>query len=232
MPSINSIECAGRFAVWLGKKSSLDAARTFAKEIGYNDSPFFGARKARVRLLGELLMLNVALAIIDPILASLGESDLKVLEQRDSQFTRKYEQRLTEYFKILHESQAALGLSFTMLESLGLPPINNFESQLKIASYVAETLKEAVEILDRVTNSPEQSLQAPHGAYDPRILNEFRREITTWPPDKAKAALLIVRATISGDGGVIERLQGGLTLTELRSVRRVVERISAMRRGG
>jgi hypothetical protein len=63
-------------------------------------------------------------------------------------------------------------------------------------------------------------------AFDPSILRSFEREISTWPVDQAKKALLIIRASIAGDADVIDDLHGDLTIGQLEAVARVVQQIS------
>ena len=53
-------QCGGLLAKWLSNECSPENAKTLAKNIGYNDSPFFGAKKKRTKFIGELVMVNVA----------------------------------------------------------------------------------------------------------------------------------------------------------------------------
>jgi hypothetical protein len=44
---------ASLLVAWLEKHSGPDAVKQVVKETGYNDSPFFGSEKKRVRIAGS-----------------------------------------------------------------------------------------------------------------------------------------------------------------------------------
>ncbi|MBA3699786.1 MAG: hypothetical protein H0W78_13140 [Planctomycetes bacterium] len=150
----------GLLATWLSNHIGPDAAKQLAKEVGYNDSPFFGAEKKKVLLVGELAMLNAALAIfsvnqvfnaedaksvIDPFLAKAKTSIFCFIETKDSSFHNRYQVRMTEYFQILSGENPPIGLSFAFMTNLRLDPLKNPQGQmalaLKLASSVSETVK-------------------------------------------------------------------------------------------
>lgn len=56
-------------------------------------------------------------------------------------------------------------------------------------------------------------------------LTEFEKEIAGWPTDQGKAALLIIKATLSGDGETIERLAKELTVEQFRAVVETVKKM-------
>jgi len=58
-------------------------------------------------------------------------------------------------------------------------------------------------------------------------LTEFEKEIAGWPADQGKAALLTIKATLSGDGEAVERLTKELTVEQFRMV---VETVKKMER--
>ena len=63
MKPITRGQCSDLLAIWLETSSGPDAVKQLVKDTGYNDSPFFGAEKKKVRIVGELVLANTALAI-------------------------------------------------------------------------------------------------------------------------------------------------------------------------
>lgn len=59
------------------------------------------------------------------------------------------------------------------------------------------------------------------------IVEEFEKEISTWPPEQAVIALQLLEATLSGDGDAIERLHQELTVQQFRTVTNVLRRMEA-----
>src|SRR5690606_32182862 len=49
-------------ASWLQDRCSVEIARRLAAMVGYNDSPLFGAKKKKLRLISELTSIHAALA--------------------------------------------------------------------------------------------------------------------------------------------------------------------------
>jgi len=170
MAIITRRECANLLAAWLKKNATGDSVEQLAKHIGYNLSPLFGAKGKRVWFFGEVVMANVALAIyavnqtfgpddskaiIDSFLASTRESSFILLEERDSQFKARYSQRMAEYFKILHESQPALGFSFAFMRNCDLDPLKNLGGQLQVAAHFGSLLKETLDLVHKCALKPD-----------------------------------------------------------------------------
>jgi hypothetical protein len=211
--------------MWLGKVSMLENAKLVANEVGFNDSPFFGAEKKKIRLMGELVMVNTALAIfavnqvfdargaksiIDPFLSIANKSIFSVIEKKDSDFKRRYEQRMSEYFRLLSEYKPAIELSFSFMKNLGLDPLGNLKGQVLIAARFGDSLTETLDVLRRMTLSFEDPLQ------------EFEHEIESWPVSQAKTALLLIKAILSGNNELIDKLYPELTVSQFKSVESVI----------
>lgn len=57
-------------------------------------------------------------------------------------------------------------------------------------------------------------------------LAEFEREIQTWPADQGETALLLIKASLTGDQDQIDALYGDLTVEQLRKVKTVLEKMA------
>ena len=88
--------------------------------------------------------------IIDSFLATANKSVFHFVEERDSTFKKRYEQRLTEYFKILAEDKPALGISFAFMQNLRLDPLKGFQGQLLIMTRFGNSLSESIKALKRI----------------------------------------------------------------------------------
>jgi hypothetical protein len=163
MLPISRAQAGDLLAIWLGKNSVPTVLKQIVAETGYNDSPWFGAEKKKVRLVDEVVMVNSAVAIfavnqvftgsdakavIDAFLASARTSVFSVIEAKDKDFKRRYEQRMGEYFEALHEERAAIALSFRFMQNLDLDPPKSM-GQILVAS-LSNTLK----ILRTLTLAP------------------------------------------------------------------------------
>lgn len=58
-------------------------------------------------------------------------------------------------------------------------------------------------------------------------LDEFEKEVATWPADQARAAFTIIKATLQNDYATIEKTYGDLTLEQFRKVKEVVEKMQS-----
>lgn len=228
MQPITGNQCGNLLSMWLQKSSSPDIAKLVAKEIGFNDSPLFGAEKKKIKLIGELVMVNTALAIyavnqvfdasaskaiIDPFLSISKKSIFSVIEKKDNEFKKKYEQRMAEYFSILSKDKPSLGLSFSFMKYLSLDPLKNMQGQILIAARFGDSLSKTLDVLRRMTlqsNNP---------------LKEFEREIEDWPVEQARIALQLIKATINGDSETIEKLYPELTVAQFKAVASVIEKM-------
>lgn len=56
-------------------------------------------------------------------------------------------------------------------------------------------------------------------------LTEFEKELNTWPADQAKVALLLIKATLTGNQKAIDSLYGELTFEQLKKVKAVLEQM-------
>ena len=148
--------------------TSPDNTLRIAKEIGFSVSPIFGAKKKKTQIQTELAMINAALIIfavnqvvdeikarpiIDEFLEKLNMSAFKKLEHLDKNFSKKYAERLAQYFGILSKEQPALGLSFSFMSHLGINPIENLEGQLLLTAHISAMLQEAMAIVAEEKNS-------------------------------------------------------------------------------
>lgn len=162
MPPATSLQAAGVLLLLFEKRCSVEEARAVVAETGYNDSPFFGAEKARVRLLGELSMMNSALTIIavnrvfelpdaktivDYFLAAARESVFLPIERKDSTFRARYEQRMSEYFRAAAEEHPGQAISFSFVRNLGLDPLKSPQTQPRVALRLGQTLTANIVVL-------------------------------------------------------------------------------------
>ena len=232
MQAITGTQCGDLLAMWLGKASTPEDAKLIAKEVGFNDSPFFGAEKKKVQLMGELVMVNTALAIfavnqvfdareaksiIDPFLSIANKSIFSVIEKKDSDFKRRYELRMSEYFRILSEDKPALGISFSFMSNLGLNPLSNLQGQILVAARFGDSLTKTLDVLRRMTLSSGSPLQ------------EFEGEIESWPVGQAKTALLLIKAILSGNSELIDKLYPELTVSQFKAVEAVIRKMEDAR---
>lgn len=169
LPPISRAACGDLLARWLEKSSDPDVVKQLVKETGYNDSPFFGAEKKKIKIVGELLIVNTALgifavnqvfghndakAIIDAFLAVAEKYVFGYLEKKDAGFKQRYEQRMGQYFKVLLEEKPALGMSFSFMTNLGLDPLKNMQGQILVAARLGQSLSQTLDVLKRLTLVP------------------------------------------------------------------------------
>lgn len=169
MPTLTGPQCGDLLARWLVDACSPGLAKAIAKDVGFNDSPLFGAEKKKIRLMGELVIANSALgifavnqvfdakdarSIIDPFLSAASRSVFEVLEKKDGTFKGRYEQRMPDYFRVLLGDKPALGISFSLIQNLGIDPLRNMQGQLLVAARLGESLKQALDVLKQVTLRP------------------------------------------------------------------------------
>lgn len=159
-------QCGDMLASFVGNRSSAEEAKAIAKMIGYNDSPLFGARKKRAALVSELAMLYSALvifsanqafnqvtakAVIDSFLDCAKRKVFIHIEKEISGFSSIYSTRMTEYFPIFHQDRAPLGLSFALMQNLGVDPLNSLQGQLTLTGHIASKVGETIKILKGLT---------------------------------------------------------------------------------
>lgn len=162
---INRKQCADLLTTWLGKECAPENAKILAKNIGYKDSPFFGAKKKKTKLIGELVMMNVALvivavnqvfnqedakSIIDPFLSIANKSIFSVIERQDPDFKNNYEKRMAQYFEILNQDNPGIGISYAFLTNLDLDPLKNMKGQLFVSAKFGESLSKTIDVLKRM----------------------------------------------------------------------------------
>ncbi len=214
MLPITKTQCGDLLAMWLEKTCAPKDAKLIAKEVGFNDTPFFGAQKKKIKLMGELVMVNTALvifavnqvfdatdskSIIDSFLSVAKKSIFSVIEKKDSDFKNRYEQRLSEYIHIFEEDRPALGLSFTFIKNLGLDPLSNMQGQILVATRFTANLAGTRNVLSNMTIQPQNLLQ------------EFECEIKSWPEEQAKAALLLIEAIFNENSAMFGPLSSKLS---------------------
>lgn len=159
---MNSLRCSNLLFTWLNNESSPENVKSIAKSIGYNDNPFFGAKKKKAKLMGELVILNTALVIIavnqvveeneakliiDSFLSKANKSIFNVLEKHYPNFRKSYEANMSEYFTIIQQENPGLGVSFTFLTSLGIDPLKSLNAQLFISTKFGNSLTKTIEAL-------------------------------------------------------------------------------------
>lgn len=154
-------QCGDLLAAWLEKNSDPQLVKQFIKETGYDDS----SESKKIRIVGEIAMLNSALAIfavnqiflsteaeavIDSYLSVARRSVFRLLEDRDPTFKKRYQQRLRKYFEILAEEKPALGMSFALLQNLGVDPVKSGNAQIVVSVRLGNSLKQTIDALKRL----------------------------------------------------------------------------------
>ena len=152
-------QCGDMLSFVVGERASAENSRRIAKEIKFNDSPLFGARKKRATLVGELVAIHSALVIfaanqaleehaakpvIDSFLKIANARIFKHVEAELPGFAGIYANRMKQYFPALHEERPALGLSYLLMDHLGLSPLKNLQAQLFLASEIGNAVTESV----------------------------------------------------------------------------------------
>lgn len=94
---------------------------------------------------------------------------------------------------------------YFFLNWLGLPVVLS----LVYATYLW-IAKDKVQSVPKAKNNP---------------LTEFEAEISSWPANQAKVALLLIKATLVGDHQSIDKLYGELTVEQFRKVKAVLEKM-------
>ena len=150
---MTSKQCAAILTTRLAKECSPENAKILAKNIDYNDAPFFGAKKKKAKLISELVMLNAALLIV-AMNQVFNQSIFSAIEKQDSSFKANYEKRMAQYFEILNQEKPAIEISRSFLINLDLNPLNNFQGQLFVSAKFGESLSETIDILKRMDISP------------------------------------------------------------------------------
>lgn len=170
MKPMSREQCGELLAVWLLKHGSPETAREVAHEAGYNVSPWFGAKKKRVRLPGELAIVNSALAIsavnevfdvddakpiVDRFLDVARSSVFRTLEAADGTFKQRYEDRLPRYFEAQKGKKTVIGLSFEFMTNLDLDPVKkNIAGGFVIGLRIGRLFNGLVGFLQEVSSLP------------------------------------------------------------------------------
>jgi hypothetical protein len=189
--------CGHDLARLLGESSLSDNASRIAKEVGFDISPFLGAKKKRVQIEGELAMLNMALIVFAVNQRLSGDearltidsffkhSTSRVFRELEMKKKEKYPQRLAEYFRLLKPDspQAPMALSFAFMNHLDIDPIrgtNSLERQLRLSAHILALLQEAIAIVEN--------------HQEPEKKEEFKSQ-----PDEVKNVLAAIDVMEEGD---------------------------------
>ena len=129
-------QCSVLLSVWLQQKCSSDEVKKIAKNIKYKRFSLFKVNHAC--LSSELAIINTAFAIfavnlvfstsdakeiIDDFLSIVRRTTFSLLERSDTDFKKKYESRMEEYFHILkseNSTSAISALTNSFVNHLGL----------------------------------------------------------------------------------------------------------------
>jgi hypothetical protein len=242
---VTANDCGNMLSVFLGSRASAESAKELAKEVGYNDSPLFGAKKKRVALISELVMFysalvifasnrifnqTVAKSVVDAFLLHAKGRVFSHLEKELPSFSSIYAARLEEYFPIFHQDKAPLGLSFALMKHLGLDPMKNLEGQLWLARQIGMTLDETLEILRGLRVSApgiERQVEDDQDGKERmrRATDEFMGATSHWEGKDKLTAITIIGAALEGNSEAIAPLIQDLTLEQARIVRRFLEQL-------
>ena len=162
MKPISKVQCGALLSVWLERHSSPDVVKQIVRDTGYNDSPFFGAEKKKIKIFGEVLIVNCAMAIfavnqvlkfeaakevIDAFLLAAKTPIFGFIERKDPGFQKRYPGRMADYFKVMSGSKPALGLSYSFFENIDQNPLDNLEGQFLLAARFSAFLNSTIDML-------------------------------------------------------------------------------------
>lgn len=165
MLPITKMECGGLLSVWLEKQGSAAVVKEMAKKAGYRDNPFFGAKKRKLKIIGETLIVNCAIIIqavnhvlppkdakpvIDYFLLACKTPIFAWIEEKDPTFNKKYPSHIETYYKVLRGNQPGIGLSFLYMKNLDLDPSSGLENQLLLAGHFTALLASTIEMLENL----------------------------------------------------------------------------------
>ena len=118
---------------------------------------------------------------------------------------------MSEYFPIFHQDRAPLGLSFALMQNLGIDPLNNLQGQLTLTGHIASKVDETIKILkgltvigqpihpDKVDQGEKKSAET-----DKKInatissMGQFMAQTDEWPEQIKIKALSIVTLVLDG----------------------------------
>lgn len=159
----NSDQCGNLLALWLGEQSSPDNVKILATDLGYEDTPFFGANEKTIEFTSELVIVNTMLVlfavhqvfdlkkariVIDFFLSNSKSSLFRDIEQQDPNFEDKYDQRSAQYRKILQQGDPLVILSTAFLANLSRNLRDQEEVQEKVTATFAQFLKKTIDVLE------------------------------------------------------------------------------------
>lgn len=247
---MNNIQRGEGLSLWLGKASSPEIAKQIAKDIGYNDSPFFGANKRKVKIMGELVMVNTAIAIsgvnhvyradiakeiVDAFLAKSRTHIFSFLEARFPDFSSVYEKRMEQYFNVLKGERPGMGLAFAFLIHMGknpidtvrADPIGNIAVQMAIALRFEASLKKVIGAVlhsASVSASPKAASPSRSEGQKKAELGTFIEEVAKWPDKEAQlAALRAIEQAVTGETTGPRPNLDCLTVAQVRRVSEFLE---------
>ena len=130
-----------------------------AKEAKFNNKPFFGAKKKRMKLMEEVCCIHTAIAIyaancsfkleeckpvIDGFLQILQKYMLGILEKHNPKFPDTYASRMQEYFGMFTEENPGIAISFAFLNHLHGKPQLDLEGQTVLAVRFSKAMSAGV----------------------------------------------------------------------------------------
>ena len=144
------------------------------------------------------------------------------IEKEIPGFSGIYAKRMGEYFPIFQQDRAALGLSFALMQNLGLNPLKNLQGQLALTAQIASKVDETIKILKGFTviglpihpASDEQRKKQRAS----RAIDEFMTATSTWTGHEKLAAITIAGAALQGNGDAISPLMKDLTIDQVLSL--------------
>lgn len=248
MSVITVDQCGDLLSLFVANRASAEKAAELAKDIGYNDSPMFGARKKRATLVSELAILYSAVAIVSANSALRKEATRPVIDsflkcaktrvfshiaREIPAFPNIYTARVQEYFPLFHQDKAPLGLSFALMKHLNLDPLKNMKAQLWLSEHIALTLRESIDVLKKMTviglpstppspKAPDPNTQADKIA---EAMADFTPVISHWEISAQMAAMMIINAALEGKGSSTQSLLSQLSIDQVRVVMRFLERV-------
>ena len=161
----------------LEKVSSVENLKELTKKIGYNDSPLFGAKKAKIRVMSEFVFANSAvivaalndvfptfdaLSIAKNFSDSAQKSMFVHIASQNSDFSKQYKERVGSglscgsYVAGLTTAGVVPPIIFAMkfLQNLGIDSENNWETTLSVVDTFRSSYLETAEFLKMVELMP------------------------------------------------------------------------------
>lgn len=163
---VSAQSCGTFLASRVAAACNSEAARSVARQIGYKDTPFFGAKKRQTRLMAEYLIVHVALAIhaanvafsvdhsravIDTMIDALGGRVFGRFEEFYGGFKTEYSVRMREYVAVFEHNAPLDTIAPVFTGGLGIDSLSNAAAVFAAMEPITRFFDDTVNGLRRIT---------------------------------------------------------------------------------